>query len=70
MPQLSQADVVVTVPDVAMPVLSPTAEQPGISPCSPTWARPHLGAACLSSYLATKSLLTSRKMKKHSSLGV
>lgn len=66
-PQLGQADVVVAVPDVAVPILCPTARAPGMSPRPPTGAPPHPAPP---PDLATKSLLTSRKMKKHSSLGV
>lgn len=53
------------VPDVAVPVLRPAVGSLGERlPCSqPSPAQP-------SAYLATKSLLTSRKMKKHSSWGV
>lgn len=70
-PQLRQADVVVPVPDVAVPVFGPAAGEPGVSPppTTPDPARPSPGPGPRH-YLATKSLLTSRKMKKHWSLGV
>lgn len=55
------------VPDVAVPVLCPTAGEPRVRP-GPAHLDPARPGPAY--YLATKSLLTSRKMKKHSSLGV
>ena len=70
MPQLGQTDVVVAVPDVAVPVLGAAVGQPEVSPCAPCWSLSLPQPLATRPYLATKSLLTSRKMKKHSSFGV